>query len=235
MDLILEVDDLMKKFGGLIALNGVSLHIKRGEILGVIGPNGSGKTTLINVISGIYEPDNGSVYFNGEKINGLKPFEIAQMGIGRTFQIPKLFNKLTVLENLLVPAFAMKSTNYAEKVAEVLKFLELTHLANERAMNLSGGQKKLLEFGRVLMLDPQVVLLDEPFAGVNPAIKDRMQNLIKKLSKKGHSFLVVSHDISSVFNLCRRVIVLSAGKKIFEGPPEKAKDNERVIDAYLGG
>lgn len=235
MDVILEVRNLTKKFGGLIAVRNVSLALEKGDVLGLIGPNGAGKTTLINVVSGIYRPDGGRIYFKGSRIDGLEPYKIARRGLCRTFQIPKLFDKMTVIENLLVPAYAIEAESIYGKAVDTLKFIGLEHLMHERAMNLSGGQKKLLEFGRVLMLDPEVMLLDEPFAGVAPSIKEQIMKLIKELSEQGRSFLIVSHDMPSVFGLCERIAVMSAGEKIAEGAPESIRNDIRVIEAYLGG
>ncbi|RLG49179.1 MAG: ABC transporter ATP-binding protein [Thermoproteota archaeon] len=233
--MILEVRNLTKKFGGLIAVRNVSLALEKGDVLGLIGPNGAGKTTLINVVSGIYRPDGGRIYFKGSRIDGLEPYKIARRGLCRTFQIPKLFDKMTVIENLLVPAYAIEAESIYGKAVDTLKFIGLEHLMHERAMNLSGGQKKLLEFGRVLMLDPEVMLLDEPFAGVAPSIKEQIMKLIKELSEQGRSFLIVSHDMPSVFGLCERIAVMSAGEKIAEGAPESIRNDIRVIEAYLGG
>jgi len=235
VDVILEVRNLTKKFGGLIAVRNVSLALEKGDVLGLIGPNGAGKTTLINVVSGIYRPDGGRIYFKGSRIDGLEPYKIARRGLCRTFQIPKLFDKMTVIENLLVPAYAIEAESIYGKAVDTLKFIGLEHLMHERAMNLSGGQKKLLEFGRVLMLDPEVMLLDEPFAGVAPSIKEQIMKLIKELSEQGRSFLIVSHDMPSVFGLCERIAVMSAGEKIAEGAPESIRNDIRVIEAYLGG
>ncbi len=235
MATVLEVNSVTKSFGGLIAVKDVSLSLDKGEILGLVGPNGAGKTTLINVLTGIYRPDKGSVFFKGERIDGLRPYMIACKGLCRTFQIPKLFNRMSVLENLLVPAYAINLDDIYNRAIEVLKFIELEHLSHERAMNLSGGQKKLLEFGRILMLKPEVMLLDEPFAGVNPAIKSKFISLIKELSSQGKSFVIVSHDVPSVFEISDRIAVMSAGMKIAEGSPKEVREDERVIDAYLGG
>lgn len=235
---LLEVKNVTKRFGGLVALDSVSVNVDKGEIRGLIGPNGSGKTTLLNVISGFYTLDSGAVYLNGERLNGLKPNEIAIKGIGRTFQIPKLFRKMSVLENLLVPAYAKgvysSRKEMLERAKELLNFVGLYHLKDEYAANLSGGQQKLLEFARALMLSPNVILADEPFAGVHEVVKRKIIDVVKEMHQKDVTFIIVSHDIASVFDLCERLTVLAAGKKIAEGTPEEIKNNPKVVEAYLG-
>ncbi|RMF88444.1 MAG: ABC transporter ATP-binding protein [Nitrospinota bacterium] len=236
---MLEVREVSKHFGGLMALRKLSLHLERAEgVWGLIGPNGSGKTTLLNVICGLYRPDQGTVLFQGRRIDQLSPHQIARLGIGRTFQVAKVFRRLTVLENMLVPGFTNRETEsprqLREQALELLDFMQLSNLKDEQAGNLSGGQQKLLDFARVLMLKPKLLLLDEPFAGVHPLLKERMINRITLLHQQGIRFLVVSHDLPSVLELCSHLVVLSSGEKIAEGEPEMVRKEERVVEAYLG-
>jgi len=233
---MLEVRNVTKKFGGLVAVNGVSFQLKH-DILGVIGPNGSGKTTLLNCISGIYRVDGGSIYLNQLCLTRLRPYEIARSGVSRTFQVPRLFWSLKVLDNMLIPVlYVRKENNCLRKKAEqLLDYVELTALKNHLARELSGGQQKLLEFARALMSDPKIILLDEPFAGVHPRIKAIMHNRIRELYLSGVSFILVSHDIASIYDLSTRILAMDQGRKIAEGSAEEIQKNEEVITAYLGG
>ncbi len=236
-DHFLTVHDVHKHFGGVVALNGVSFELDEGDIFGLIGPNGSGKTTLVNTISGFYPIDRGKIFFKEERIDRLSPDEIARRGVGRTFQLTKTFNRMSVMENMLVPAFALhrSSSKDAEKKALViLKSLKIDHLKGEYGRNLSGGQQKLLEFGKMLMLDPKMVLLDEPFAGVHPDVLAQMFRNILQLKAEKKAVILVSHDMHSIFSLCDRIMVLDKGEKIVEGTGEEVKADERVIHAYLG-
>jgi len=233
----LEIEDVYKHFGGIPALDGVSLNVEEGKIHGVIGPNGAGKTTMFNVINGVYGPDRGKVVFRGRNITGLKPNQIASLGIGRTFQVARVFNEMTLMENMMVPIIPKGlSRKEGEKMAlELLEMAGLTHLRDGLAIEISGGQKKLLEFMRTMMADPEVVLLDEPFAGVNPALIERLIEITLELNRtRGKTFLLISHDIPSVMKLCRNLTVLSAGKSIAEGESERVRHYPAVIDAYLG-
>jgi len=234
----LEIRNLVKHFGGIQALNGVSLQLSGNELVGLIGPNGSGKTTLVNTIGGIYRPDKGEVIFNGENIGGLKPNEVVRRGIGRTFQVTRAFRRMTVMENLLVPALALHPEKgrkaWEERAREVLDFLTMDHLRNDYARSLSGGQQKLLELGQLLMTDPDLLLLDEPFAGVHPKLMETIFEYITTLHAQGKAFIIISHDMTSIFTLSQRLVVLNYGEVIADGDPEVVKHDEGVIEAYLG-
>ncbi len=233
----LEVDQVYKNFGGIPALHGVSLKVEEGKIHGVIGPNGAGKTTIFNVINGVYSPNEGTVRFKGRDITGFKPNRIAARGIGRTFQVARVFNEMTLMENLMVPLIPMRISK-AKGQKRALEFLDmagLTSLKDQLAVEISGGQKKLLEFMRTMMADPDVILLDEPFAGVNPALIERLIEITFELNQtRKKTFILISHDIPSVMKLCKNLTVLSAGMTIAEGEAEKVRHDPAVIDAYLG-
>ena len=237
---MLEVTDLVKDFGGIRAVDRLSFKVGENELLGIIGPNGSGKTTTINLISGALKPTAGRITFRGRRIDGLPSYEIAKRGIGRTFQVTQVFRRMSVMENMLVPALSIpksdggSETDQTERALEILKFLKIDHLKNEYARNLSGGQQKLLELGRILMLDPEVIMLDEPFAGVHPKLKMEIHDYIREMHREGRTFIIISHDLQSIFNLSRRLIVLSEGRKICDGTPQEVKEDERVVEAYLG-
>jgi branched-chain amino acid transport system ATP-binding protein len=250
---MLKIEGVWKSFGGLTAVSECSLGVREHSITGLIGPNGAGKTTLFNVITGYYKPDRGRIIFQGEDINGLAPHRIFQKKIYRTFQITREFSQMTVLENLMfVPedqigekiwntwfrpsAVRRQEKAIQEKAIEVLEFVELIDLREEYAGSLSGGQKKLLELAKSLMADPRMVLLDEPGAGVNPTLMRKLIANIKKLcEEKKITFLLIEHDMDLVMSLCNPVIVMSEGKKLAEGTPEEIKNDERVLEAYLGG
>ncbi|HXH82672.1 MAG TPA: ABC transporter ATP-binding protein [Candidatus Tectomicrobia bacterium] len=230
---LLEVQDLRKSFGGVAAVNGVSLALEPGRIHGLIGPNGSGKTTLFNCITGLERRDAGRVVFRGERIDGLKPHQIANRGIGRTFQVIRVFPELTALENLLVVTRG-DLDRARTRAEELLRFVKLDRLAGEYAGNLSYGQQKLVEFVRVLMTDPSLILLDEPAAGVNRTLLNDLLAAVARLRDEGRTILLVEHDMKVVMGLCETVFVLDHGEKIAEGPPGLIQADERVIEAYFG-
>ena len=229
----------MKDFGGLRAVNNVSLSIREGEIRGLIGPNGSGKTTMINLITGNYKIDNGAIYFSGDRIDGLQPYVIAGKGIMRTFQISRIFKDMTALENMLVPALTQDQSMVEAKglAEELLEFALLTRLKDEPAKNLSGGQNMLLQIVRGFMnKNLRLYLLDEPFAGVHQVIKGVILRTIKKMNEeKGITFIVVSHELTTIQYLCHQIAVLHRGEIISQGTMEEVANDPLVIDAYLGG
>ena len=249
---ILDISNLSKNFGGLSAVKNCSLKIKKGTITGIIGPNGSGKSTLFNLIAGSLKPNDGKVMFNNKNITGLPSYELFSRGILRTFQIAHEFTNLTVLENLMmVPSnqsgeklinamfmrkkFKSEENEIRKKAYEVIEFLNLKHLSNELAGNLSGGQKKLLELGRTMMVDSKLVLLDEVGAGVNRTLLKDLGTAILRLNKeKGYTFCMIEHDMDFISRMCNPVIVLSEGSVLFQGTPEEVKNNELVIESYLG-
>jgi len=231
-DAILETEDLTKRFGALTANDEVSLTVERGAVHGVIGPNGSGKTTLFNTLSGLYSPDGGTVRFDGSDTTGWEPHRIARRGLGRTFQIVSPFENMTVRQNLLAARSAHDDKR--ARADEILAFLEIDHIADNEASDMSGGQKKLLELGRVLMLDPQCVLLDEPTAGVNPALQQRILDHLRELNDDGTTFLVVEHDMSVIEEIVDTVSVFDQGRHIVQGSFAEVTDDERVREAYLG-
>ncbi len=231
---ILEAKNITKKFGGIVALNDLSLCVARNTITGLIGPNGSGKTTFINLVTGFYETNHGKLFFNGKRINGRKPHEIPRLGIGRTFQETRVFRKMTVIENVLVASPYGTSRQSMEKARELLEFVELYDLKSEYSGNLSYGQQKLLALVRVLMLDPQLILLDEPTAGINPVLIEKLLKYFSMLRDQGKTLIMVEHNISVINGICEKAIVLDHGQKIAEGTPEEIQRNKIVKDVYLG-
>ena len=230
---VLEVEEITKSFGGVMAVNRVSLALERGKIYGLIGPNGSGKTTLFNCITGMERPQGGRVLLNGRRVDGLKPYRIANMGVGRTFQVIRVFPELTALENLLVVTRGPRE-EAERRGLELLRFVKIERLRDEFAGNLSYGQQKLVEFIRMLMTDPSLILLDEPAAGVNRTLLNDLLEAVGRLRDRGKTVLLVEHDMKVVMGLCETVFVLDHGEKIAEGPPGAIQTDERVIEAYFG-
>ena len=249
---MIRVDDVHMHFGGIRAVDGTTLTIEAGTITGLIGPNGAGKTTLFNCIAGAYTPTSGHIYLDGEDITGLPPHDLFSRGLLRTFQIAHEFSTMTVRENLMmVPgdqlgenmwsawtkgrAVREQERNVRAKADEVLEFLEISHVANERAGNLSGGQKKLLELGRTMMVDAKIVFLDEVGAGVNRTLLATIGTAIERLNKeRNYTFCMIEHDMDFISRLCDPVIVMAEGKVLTTGTPAEVKANEEVIEAYLG-
>jgi branched-chain amino acid transport system ATP-binding protein len=240
---LLETRGLVKRFGGLVAVDGLSLVVRPGEVRGLIGPNGSGKTTTINLLSGLYRADGGEIRLRGERIDHLRPHQIAARGVARTFQIPKLWGNMTVLENVLVPALAEHERGPGRPRAEILdqarqllSFVTLDRLRHTLAKELSGGQSMLLQIARGFMVHPiHLLLMDEPFAGVHPTIKDTiMETILRMNDEAGVTMLIVSHEMGTLRRLCPRVSVMHEGQLIAEGSFEEVANHTLVLEAYLG-
>ena len=248
---LLEIKNLEKRYGGIIALNNISFSIPKNTILSIIGPNGAGKTTVFNLLTGFHRADSGSVLFNGQNLIGLKPHQIAKLGIIRTFQAPRIFPKLTVWENLMVAArynfceklfyslfrtrrFREEFLAQSKKASYLLDIVRLQIERNSLAKNLSYGQQRLLELARIMMSNAEVLLLDEPTAGVHPVLVDTLAKLIWHEKTKGKTIVIIEHNIEFTMKMSDQIVVLNSGRKIAEGKPKEIQNNEAVIKAYLG-
>lgn len=248
---LLDVQNLHKSFGGIRAVNGTTLAVREQSIIGLIGPNGAGKTTLFNLIAGVYQPEAGRIIFDSQEIQGLLPHEIVSLGAVKTFQIPREFRNITVLENLMLAAkgntgerlsqvflsarkVLKREKETRERARGLLAFFELDRLEMELARNLSGGQKKLLELARALMTDPRLIMLDEPVAGVNRTLAAKILDRVEELRQGGLTFFIIEHDMDVVMNRVDSVIVMHEGRVLAEGTPSEIKANEEVIETYLG-
>ncbi|MFC6954698.1 ABC transporter ATP-binding protein [Halorubellus litoreus] len=247
---LLAVEDLQKTFGGLVAVDGASFQVEKGSVVGLIGPNGAGKSTTFNLITGFYDADDGSVRFRGEEVVDEPPEERAQRGMVRTFQITRELTGMKVGQNMrlggqshdgekvvhaLAGSASDREAEIGERAEELLKELELWELRDEYAGNLSGGQRKLLELGRVLMAEPDLLLLDEPMAGVNPSLTDDIIEKIHDLSDRGITFLIVEHDVDMIMNISDKVIGMHQGRVLTSGPPSVVQDDDELLEAYFGG
>jgi neutral amino acid transport system ATP-binding protein len=249
---ILSVRDLRKRFGGLVAVDDASFDVAPGSITGLIGPNGAGKTTMFNLISGFLRPDRGAIHFAGQRVDGRPPHVLSTLGLVRTFQIPRVLTRMTVLENMMLAgteqpgetlgaalfrprAIARRERELRDQALEVLELTRLGRLANDYAGTLSGGQRKLLELGRAMMTRPRMILLDEPMAGVAPTLAlQLLEHILDVRATRGTTFLVIEHDMEAIMAISDRIVVMDEGATIAEGLPAAIQANERVIDAYLG-
>ena len=250
-DAILRVENLAKDYDGIAAVRGISFEIRRGTVTGLIGPNGAGKTTTFDMIAGETPPTGGAIWFAGAEVTTLSPHQMFRKGLARTFQIPRPFGRMTVLENLMTAPLRQRGerfwTNWVQpgtvrrqeralrdRALDVLQFLDLERLGEEEAGNLSGGQMKLLELGRALMSEPELILLDEPGAGVNPVLLDGIMERIRRLNERGISFLVIEHNMEIVMNLCEPVLVMASGDLLLQGSCQDVCADDRVVEAFLG-
>jgi len=248
---LLQASQLCKSFGGIKAVNGAQINVRSGSITGLIGPNGAGKTTLFNLLSNFIQPDSGEVFLDGQPIHHLSSHQIARRGMVRTFQVARVLSRLSVLENMLLAAQDQRGERFWEvwtqggriarqqrelelRAMSILEAVGLAHMAREYAGSLSGGQRKLLEMGRALMLQPKLILLDEPAAGVNPALIDQICEQIQAWNQEGLTFLIVEHNMDVIMSLCDRVWVLAEGQNLADGSPEMIQTDSRVLEAYLG-
>ncbi len=235
MDL-LEIKDVSKQFGGLAALTDVTYSVRKGEILGLIGPNGAGKTTLFNCVNGFYPPTKGEVFFKGEKISGLQPYQICKRGMGRTFQVVKPLQRMSVLDNVIASSFLRARTKAGAKelAAKALQFTGLYEDRDVISKGLPLGKRKKLEITRALATQPEFLLLDESFAGLNPSEQDEMITIIRKVREQGITIMVIEHHMKVIMSLSDRIVVLNYGQKIAEGTPKEIGNHPQVIEAYLG-
>ena len=251
-EIVLEVENLRKEFGALVAADDATFDVERGTITGLIGPNGAGKSTIFNLISGFYEPDAGSVRLNGDDVTGIEPYKIANKGLIRTFQTPRKLEGMTVREAMLIGpqrqpgesfhklftapgAVGKRERANMADVERILEEFEIDHLARQPATDISGGQMMLVELARAILAEPEILLLDEPVAGVNPTLANKLADQIRRLHEQGTTFLLIEHDMSFIMSLADPIVVLDQGSVLMEGTPEEVRTDERVADAYLGG
>ncbi len=233
---LLELTNVSKRFGGLMAVDGVSFQLEEGQILGLIGPNGAGKTTIFNLVNGYFRPTTGQIALRGERIDGLKPHQVCRRGLARTFQVVKPLARLTVLENVMASAFArtQKRDTAREIALEATAFTEMEEWRDRSAGSLPLGMRKRLEMARALATRPEILLLDENFAGLNPAEVDKTIEIVKKIHASGVTILIIEHNMRVIMAVSHRIICINYGEKIAEGTPREVADNQKVIDAYLG-
>lgn len=236
MGTILRLEGLSVSFGGVAAVSGVSFGIEEGTITGLIGPNGSGKTTLFNLVSGLLRPHGGHVWLDGRVITGWPPHRIAQRGLARTFQISRVFGQMTVSENMMVVARSVDASRRSvqERARDLLAQVNLYELREALGSDLSYGQQKLLELARALMLDPRIIMLDEPFAGVNPTLAQTIVALLERMRDEGKTVFVIDHVMTIIMRLCQRLLVMDMGELVADGAPAEVRRNERVLEAYFG-
>ena len=251
-EIVLEVENLRKEFGALVAADDATFDVERGTITGLIGPNGAGKSTIFNLISGFYEPDAGTVRLNGDDVTGIEPYKIANRGLIRTFQTPRKLEGMTVREAMLIGPQRQPGESFHKlftapgavgereranmaDVERILEEFEIDHLARQPATDISGGQMKLVELARAILAEPEILLLDEPVAGVNPTLANKLADQIRRLHEQGTTFLLIEHDMSFIMSLADPIVVLDQGSVLMEGTPEEVRTDERVADAYLGG